>query len=386
MPAKRPTQPINHPPESTTQPPLTLGQLFLKTTALSLLFALLMLLVTVLGIGLWGYGQFRKFLATAELTQPAFVAELRTGWQNQPLTDAGHKNLLVLGVDATTERGEIPPLTDTMMMMSIDFDQGVVNTLPLPRDLWNEAYQTKINALYAYGQERYPDRPEQFAEETIEEMTGTTIHHTLVLSLEQLKQLIELVGGVEITVEQGFTDSQYPRSSVDITSETNPEVLYETITFEAGLQTLSGERALQYIRSRHSEDEQGHDLARGARQQQVIEALLTKLTNAKLLVLQPELAGLLYRFYEQHFSRALPVTELIATGKALLPHRQDFAFASYQLTAVDDDPNQGVLDNPARLSQYQYQWVYVITEQEEFESVVQAKLFAAPAASGDLTP
>jgi len=127
-------------------------------------------------------------------------------------------------------------------------------------------------------------------------------------------------------------------------------------------------------RSRHSEDEQGHDLARGARQQQVIAALITKLTNYKLFLTQPELAAKLYVFYQRDFAKALSLPELVATIKTLLPYRENLEFTSHQLSDIDDDPTDGVLDNPARLSIYQYQWVYIITDEQKFQTLVQEKL------------
>ena len=360
----------------THKPPLTFWPLFIRAGLLSLLFTAIMLAITAVGLGIWGYSQFRQFTQVADITADNFMSQVRTGWQQSPTTTDGYKNVLILGTDSTSDRGDIPALTDTMMVLSINSEKGVINTLPLPRDLWNEAYQTKINALYAYGLDRYPNTPEQFAAEVITEMTEVPIHHTFVLSLAQLKELIDLAGGVEINIEQGFTDPLYPREGVDVTTVTDPELLYQTVTFEAGSQSLSGEQALQYIRSRHSEDEQGHDLARGARQQQVIEALLTKLTNYKLLVTQPELAGKLFRFYDDYFSTALPLSEFVSTGKSLIPHRRSLSFTSHQLEDIDDNPAEGVIDNPPRSTDYQYQWVYVITDQQQFSQVVQEKLFS----------
>lgn len=348
--------------------------LFFKAGALSLLFASLMLLVTGLVVGGWGYWQWQKFSVAANLDQATFLDQVKNGWHSSPLTEKNHKNILLLGLDSTEERSGSTTLTDTIMLLSIDFEQGLVSTLPLPRDLWSETYQTKINALYVYGQDRYPDKPEQFTREVIENLTGLPIHHTIILTLDQLETLIDLVGGVEIKVKQGFTDALYPRVGVDVLRETDPAILYETVIFESGNQQLSGKRALQYIRSRQSNDEQGHDLARGVRQQEVITALLGQLTNAKLLIRKPELASKLYNFYDRNFAVSLPLKELVATVKAILPHRKTLSFANHQLTTTADDPIAGVLSNPPRLPAYQYQWVYLINNKQQFQTAVQEML------------
>lgn len=356
-------------------PVLFFWPLFWKTAFLSLLFAGAMLFVTALIGLLWGFVQFRHFLSAALVSQTNFLQQVKIGWQTQPANDQGHENLLILGTDSLAGRGDVPPLTDTMMLVSINLNQGTIHTLPLPRDLWSEAYHTKINALYAYGHNRTPDQPSQFPTTVISELTGIPIHHTLVLSLDQLKTLIDLVGGVTITVDKGFTDPLFPREGVDIATEHDPAVLYKTVTFESGSQTLSGDRALEYIRSRHSEDEQGHDLARGERQQQVIAALLSTLTNYKMFLTHPKLAGQLYAFYTENFDQALPISELVGTLKALLPHRQNIAFTSHELTTIDNDPVNGVIDNPPPLARYQNQWVYLITNEAKFQSTIQNDLY-----------
>jgi anionic cell wall polymer biosynthesis LytR-Cps2A-Psr (LCP) family protein len=364
------------PPREKLVKPLSVWTMFWKAGLLSLFITLVMLLITGLILGLWGYGKFRQFLSAAEVSQTKFINQVKAGWRSEPTQTEGFKNLLVLGTDSAQERGDVPPLTDTMMLVSINLSSGEINTLPLPRDLWNEDYQTKINALYAYGAEHNPDKPEQFPATVITQMTGVPIHHTLILSFTQLKELVDLVGGVEVNIENGFTDTQYPREGIDVTTERDPAVLYETITFESGQQTLTGARVLQYIRSRHSEDDQGHDLLRGARQQQVIAAVVAKLTNPVTLIRDPRLAGKLYLYYEQNFSQYLPVTELISTVKALLPHRDTLAFQSHQLTDIDDDPDNGVLENPPQSWRYQNQWVYLVNDEAKFKSVIDKAFFA----------
>ena len=358
------------------QSELSLWTLFWQTSFLAIGIAAVMLLITALTLGLWGYGRFRQFLSAAGISQSEFISQVKLGWQTAPVADNGSKNLLVLGTDSTTERGDVPPLTDTMMLVSIDFQHGKINTLPLPRDLWSEAYQTKINALLTYGLDRYPDKPERFPQEVLTEITDLPIHHTVVLSLDQLKTLIDLIGGVKIKVAQGFTDTQYPRAGVDVTTERNPAILYETVTFQAGEQLLTGERAIQYIRSRHSEDEQGHDLARGARQQQVIEAVIAQLTNPKLLIAQPKIAGEVFRFYEQNFGQVLPLFELVSTAKALFQALNPITFHSHQLTDIDDDPVNGVIDNPPISRRYQNQWVYIIPDQAKFVNQIYQAFFS----------
>jgi anionic cell wall polymer biosynthesis LytR-Cps2A-Psr (LCP) family protein len=55
-----------------------------------------------------------------------------------------------------------------------------------------------------------------------------------------------------------------------------------TVTFNQGLQTMNGERALVFVRSRHAEGVEGSDIAREARQQLVLSGVIKKLTDPKV--------------------------------------------------------------------------------------------------------
>lgn len=354
--------------------PLSLNQLFFKSTALALGIAGVMLLFTALIFGVWGYSKFNTFLKNTGIPKKEFTAQLKAGWNQEPIATKNHKNFLILGLDTLIGRGDIPALTDTMMLVSVDLENATVSTIPLPRDLWNEDYQTKINALYHYGKDRYPENPEQFTTEVIEEMTGLEIHHTIVVSLNQLERLIDQFDGIEIDVKQGFIDSEFPRTGIDVTRVRDPKILYETIVFEAGPQTMDGETALKYIRSRKSENDQGHDLARSNRQQEVVSALLKKLTDLGVYVSDPKMAGQLFSFYNENFSDQLSFEEIISTAKTLYPKRSDINFSSENFSTTLEDPINGVIDNPRPSYKYQNQWVYVITNPVIFKEEVKEKL------------
>ncbi|MCA9749527.1 MAG: LCP family protein, partial [Romboutsia sp.] len=89
------------------------------------------------------------------------------------------------------------------------------------------------------------------------------------------------LGGIEIDVPNAFIDYKYPIEG----RENAPENLrYETLDFKAGLQTMDGETALKYARSRHSVNiEEAGDFARARRQQLVIESIKNKVLSAESL-------------------------------------------------------------------------------------------------------
>lgn len=228
------------------------------------------------------------------------------------------KRYLVLGTDEVEGSNRPTILTDTILLVTYHPELNEIKLLSFPRDLYHPQLQTKINALYWYGRERSAldptVLPTALVEQTFEDMTATAIDQVLVLSLADVRELIDLLGGVVVDVQHGFTDDQFPRSGVDVTVEKDPAVLYETVSFEPGVQLMSGETALKFMRSRKAveESEQG-DEARTRRQQQVLSSIAARM-QSPAVVGNPERLGQLYRWYAENF---MPKVSLFQIGQVL---------------------------------------------------------------------
>ncbi len=379
-------------PAPTAPVPLTPSQILIKATGLAMVFLAVLLIITGIVLGVVFLQKFNQFIDSAEISRPELMQSIQAGWKTQPLADNNHKNILILGVDTLATRGNAPPLTDSMILSSINLQTGQISTLPLPRDLWSDAYQTKINALYYYGLEKYPGQPEKFPQEVVAELTGLPIHHVLVLSMDQVAELIDLVDGIQVAVPVAFIDEKFPRTDVDVTLVTDPELLYETLEFQAGESIMDGATALKYMRSRQGNNDQNSDQARSHRQQLVIQALMAKLSQRQLLT-NPQLMGQLYRYYLDNFGQYLSVEELVAIAKWLWPVRSQIALSQaelaideqsmlnpitipptgFNLAEADAKPQAVIFHPPLHL--YQNQWVYVFTSQTDFHQEVVNKLY-----------
>jgi anionic cell wall polymer biosynthesis LytR-Cps2A-Psr (LCP) family protein len=346
-------------------------KLFLKTQLFTLLFFFLFVFLTGVAFLIFGFFKFRGFSRESGLGIGQVHSIAREGWNLEPTSTDGYKNILILGLDSLETRGDSPALTDTIILASVNFKSGEIGTFSLPRDLWNDDYITRINALYFYGLEKYPNNPEKFPREVLEEMTGLEIHQTLVLSFEQVSEVIDLLGGLEIDVPVAFIDEEFPRPDVDVTVERDPAKLYKTIEFEKGKQTMNGEEALEYIRSRKSGDDEGTDVARGTRQQLVIEALISKVKQ-KDTIYNFKLMGQLYKYYDDNFSDVFSPQELVALGRKLYPIRDSIKFTSNVPSIYPEDKN-GVIWHPP-VWQYKGEWVYALRNPEVFKLEVKDKL------------
>lgn len=334
--------------------------------------ALLFSAVTLTSIfGLFYHTYLYDFKKSSHLSNQEIVDLIQSGLDSELKQTHGKINVLVLGTDVVANRAGDPILTDTIVLLSLDLTTGKLRSLSFPRDLWVPSYKTKINSLYQYGKDRYPSEPQRFSTEVISELTEIPIHYTIVISLDQVQSLIDLLGGVLVGVPESFVDSQFPRTDVDIRTEKDPKKLYETVEFMEGTELMKGERALKFIRSRHSSNlEEGTDNARTARQQLIIHALLDKLKD-RSTISNPMLVGKLYTWYVQNFNQQLSVKELIAIANVLREKLSQVAFES-QLLSFETENTQGVIVHPP-VSKYK-QWVYEIRDLDQFKREVKEKL------------
>lgn len=193
---------------------------------------------------------------------------------------SGVTNFLLLGIRG--EGSDSPNLADTIIVLSYDHETKTPTMISVPRDLWVPSLQAKINTAYHYGEEASPGAGIQMAQAAILEDLGTPIHYTAVINFTIFKETIDLLGGIDIDVNPGFSDPLFPIPGKENALPESSR--YETITFATGSAHLDGETALKFVRSRHSTGDEGTDFARSRRQQQVISALRQKMLTPAFLL------------------------------------------------------------------------------------------------------
>lgn len=184
----------------------------------------------------------------------------------------GRTNILILGSDKRSKGTETANLTDTILVASIGKIDNDVILISVPRDLWIQSpkgYHSKVNAIYAYG-------GASELEQVLQNVLGIPIHYYTLINFDLFKEMIDILGGVNVEVDKAFTDYFYPIEG----KETAPESeRYEAISFKQGKQTMNGETALKYVRSRKGDNGEGTDFARSKRQQKIILAIKEKATS-----------------------------------------------------------------------------------------------------------
>ncbi len=169
-------------------------------------------------------------------------------------------NILLLAVGGEGHSGE--NLADTIMIASIKPKEHKIALLSIPRDLYvqvpGEQYYAKLNSVHAYGEAQKKNNGPELVEKKVEEITGLPIHYFARVDFTAFKKIVEAIGGVNIRIENGFTD------------------YWHKIAFPTGTETMNGDRALAYVRARYIEGPEGGDFKRASRQQQMLLAIRDK--------------------------------------------------------------------------------------------------------------
>lgn len=194
-------------------------------------------------------------------------------------------SILVLGKGG--EGHAAPDLTDTIMNVYVNTQSKKISLLPLPRDIWDVDLHAKLNSAYYWGKFKGGNGFD-LATESVGKVTGIKPTYVVVVDFNLFKELIDVIGGIEVNVEREFTDNKYPIAGRenDLCGEEKLPILkrtyscrYETITFNQGVQKMDGETALKFVRSRNASGDEGTDIAREARQQKVFEGIKNKLSS-----------------------------------------------------------------------------------------------------------
>ncbi|MBI2984868.1 MAG: LCP family protein [Candidatus Kerfeldbacteria bacterium] len=238
-------------------------------------------------------------------------------------------NILLLGIGGPGHEG--PYLTDTMMVASIKPSTKQVALLSIPRDLVVNipGYDyRKINNVLAIGRERhYPGGGDALAVKVVSSTLDLPIQYYARIDFRGFEEIIDRLGGIKVDVARAFTDREYPTTNFG----------YQAIRFNAGSQTMNGDAALKYARSRHGNNGEGSDFARAARQQKILLATRDKALSLGTIINPKKVADILGSLGAHHQTN-LEVWEMIRLAKLVGDVNQDTV-----ITKVLDNSPTGLL-------------------------------------------
>jgi LCP family protein required for cell wall assembly len=178
-----------------------------------------------------------------------------------------------------------PYFTDSMLVLSIQPRSRQAVLVALPRfllvpipALTGGTLTGKLYTAFDVGTNqdnpalrpswRTATGPGDLAAATVGEITGLTIDGWIVIDIAGFRTIVDALGGIDVTVPVPLDDLLYPTE--DGTRRTH-------IHFDAGIQHMSGERALEYARSRLSTSEAD----RSIRQEAILLAILQRVRSMR---------------------------------------------------------------------------------------------------------
>ena len=207
-------------------------------------------------------------------------------------------NVLVLGSDYRDEAAMAAEgkrtagmRADTTMVVHVSADRQRVEVVSIPRDslvkipsceMTNGATtraqsSSMINNAFAIGWDNGGDLASAAAcaGRTVQENTGLTIDHFVVVDFNGFQSMIDAIGGVDICIPVDLHDP------------------YTGLKLSAGQQRLEGETAFKFARARHGNVGDGTDIARIGNQQRLVAAIVDEVLSRDVLGSPPRLVSFL---------------------------------------------------------------------------------------------
>ncbi len=219
-------------------------------------------------------------------------------------------NILVLGIDESAERSNWGSFrTDTMLLLTIDFNTNKVDMLSIPRDSYVKLANTNGKLLYEGEEVRYGKINSAFSSGggaqkngfgysmgTVSYLLGgLPIHYYVGFNMTVVKEVVDAMGGVDY--------------DVDVEVNMNGRQLLP------GMQHLNGQAVLDYARQRKGSS----DIARIDRQQRIVTEILKQLKQTGEIARLPEI----YKALEQNIETNLSFKQI--SSLALFALRMDMA-------------------------------------------------------------
>ena len=250
-----------------------------KRNWLKILSAIFVILLAV-GLGLFikvnsDINELKKSVVVEDIS----VNKLR---DKEAEVDEGEPlNILLLGTDANnlerTEDQGFVSRSDTIMIVSLNPQTQTTKMLSIPRDTLSfiEGYNEpeKINHAYAYG-------GIETAIDTIQAFLNLPIDYYAVLDMSGLEELIDAIGGIEVTSPLTFT--------------------YRGTQFKKGeTREVNGVKAMNFARMRYDDPE--GEVGRQNRQKMVIKAIMDKLLSLNAVTYYPQILQVVAKNVKTNF-------------------------------------------------------------------------------------
>jgi LCP family protein required for cell wall assembly len=254
------------------------------------------------------------------VTNPVVVDDLA---QTQGL-DSKWTNILLLGGDSRGSKDYAR--TDTMIVLSVNFESGEIKMASLMRDIWvdlKDVGWAKLNAANVYGGPKLLMR-------TVNENFGLNISQYAMINLTAMAEVVDKLGGVNIDISQEEMKyiNEYLKSFIVPTLNTANLTTYGPDTL------LTGNQVTAFTRNRY----QDSDYVRTERNRRLLSALAKKLQSTTNLATIADVANTLLPYVDTN----IDLTTLLKLAAVGL--KADFSNTPQIRIPIDDSFESGMKD------------------------------------------
>lgn len=218
----------------------------------------LILLLSVGGFATYLYVKAESALSDSHVDDGRKKSDLRDDIVDPKIDNV---SILLMGVDSNEKRRENndSQLTDSLMLATLNKDDGNVKLLSIPRDSYvyipEVDRSSKITHAHGYG-------GPQATVDTVENLLDIPVDYWVKVNFDAFIEVVDALNGIETDVPYEFQES-----------DSNDK--RDAIHLYPGEQELNGEEALALARTRKHDN----DIERGKRQQEIIKAAMKKATS-----------------------------------------------------------------------------------------------------------
>lgn len=228
----------------------------------------------------------------------------------QAISGTKPMNVLLIANNARNAKGPLSlgsaaGQADILLLAHIDPAAHSVTLISIPRDTliampgWKVPIP-KIKTAFTVGLEESPQKGPELAMQYVSQMTGLPVTDYIVTDFQGFVDAINAIGGVQVDVKQKLY--------------TSANSYHPAVNLNPGVQTLSGEQALAYIRVRQNEAGNSYrtnDFQRQQAEVQLLVNLKQKLLNSST---NPVKLLKLVHVWSQDVATNLSTSQLVGIG------------------------------------------------------------------------
>ncbi len=238
-------------------------------------------------------------------------------------------NILLVGTDSRSTKAtdSAEGRSDSMMLASINTDQGTITLISFMRDSrvhrvgksGRFTFYGRLNGAFSGG---YGGGGPGELINTLNENFKLDIQEYITVGFDGFAALIDQIGGLDVDCDQAEINFINDRIKGDFVNEPDIVRKASTIKSDPGVIHLDGAQCLIYARNRHTgvDGGSGNDFDRVNRQQEIIELVFQKVT--KEMNEQSVLA--LITFASQYISTNMKLDTMTDLAKLLLSKGMTF--------------------------------------------------------------